>query len=449
MSAKLFNHPRVSTRARGAGMFRWPNVGISFFLLHAVGADGIIGRLYYGDFEGGFTTTTKLAATLNILWMAVSFALFWKGYRRTRRISTGGMLAISLALFLLVSVAWSIDPSTTFRRATLYLFLVFGTIGVASFLNAREFMGAMKSISLLCAVASIIYLAVSPDSALMHDEAGVTSSALRGIFSNKNYLGDVMTIGVLATMYGLLAETGRKERLWNMLMAMAFLVMAFASQSTTSISIIAYLYCATALISLYRMGGVAKVLGLSIATLLMAAVLTFALYPEPFLEMVGKDPTLTGRTVLWELVIRKILERPILGWGFFAFWGLTNPIAVEIDTQIGWGAVHAHNGLLEMLLEVGIVGTAFFLIIFARSISLARRCLRTSARELGTASLLCCGVVVMRGLTESVLVDSTDVLTFTFFILWLICERVRQQRPVVARRPSYARADQKRQLKSV
>src|SRR5271155_2383100 len=130
MSIRVFDPPRVSTRARGAGMFRWPNVGVSFFLLHAFGADGIIGRLYYGEWEGGFTATTKYAATLNILWMAVSFALFWEGYRRTRRISAGGVLAISLALFLIVSVAWSVDSSITFRRGILYAFLVFGAIGV-------------------------------------------------------------------------------------------------------------------------------------------------------------------------------------------------------------------------------------------------------------------------------------------------------------------------------
>jgi O-antigen ligase len=67
---------------------------------------------------------------------------------------------------------------------------------------------------------------------------------------------------------------------------------------------------------------------------------------------------------------------------------------------VGRTPPHAHNGLLEMLLEVGIVGTVFFVFLWARNVVLALRTLRTPARELGVMSLLCYGGIVLVGVSE-------------------------------------------------
>ncbi len=65
--------------------------------------------------------------------------------------------------------------------------------------------------------------------------------------------------------------------------------------------------------------------------------------------MIGKDPTLTGRTDIWGYVIPYIYQRPLLGWGYVAFWSTTNPAAMVIAEELHWFAPQAHNGLLEML----------------------------------------------------------------------------------------------------
>ena len=138
------------------------------------------------------------------------------------------------------------------------------------------------------------------------------------------------------------------------------------------------------------------------------------------------------------MVVDNIYERPIAGWGYFAFWGLANPVANAISAELGWHVASAHNGLLEMLVEVGVIGTILISVIFLRSVWLAYRCLRTSARELGTSSLLCSGAIVITGVTELVLMDFSSAWTMLFFVFWLMCERtmraVRRQNYLTQRR---------------
>jgi O-antigen ligase len=65
-----------------------------------------------------------------------------------------------------------------------------------------------------------------------------------------------------------------------------------------------------------------------------------------------------GRNVAWPLVIEKIKERPITGWGRLAMirTGITARLAAFEE-----GFSHPHNAYLEMLLDNGLIG--FFLVM--------------------------------------------------------------------------------------
>jgi len=435
-----------SIRRSGTYVFRcnYLDLASAFFVLHTVGVFGILSRLYYGESQDGSATTTALAAALNLGFVLACLALFLGRFRTTMSISTGNLLAISLALLFLLSIAWSVDPWTTSRRGGLYVFFVLGVIGMAARLTDREFTGLMSTVCLLSAVASLALLAFDPSSALALPDSfdpfvasPEVTLALRGIFSHKNVLGQVMAAGVLASMHILRAAASRQARFWSVVRSIVFLVVVLASKSSTAILVTLYLCLMTFFICLYRRGGLTRVLGTSLAVLSGAIVLALTLFPDLLLEILGKDATLTGRTELWPMVVDNIYERPIAGWGYNAFWGPANPAANAISAKLG-RVVEAHNGLLEMLLEVGVIGTILISVIFLRSVWLAYRCLRTSARELGTSSLLCSGAIVITGVTELVLMDFSGPWTMLFFVFWLMCERtmraVRRQNYLTQRR---------------
>jgi exopolysaccharide production protein ExoQ len=75
---------------------------------------------------------------------------------------------------------------------------------------------------------------------------------------------------------------------------------------------------------------------------------------------IGKDPTLTGRTYIWDFALQHIQTRPLLGFGYSVFWLPEAPFSDEFASQESWVSPSAHNQLLDLLLGIGFIGTFFF-----------------------------------------------------------------------------------------
>ena len=83
----------------------------------------------------------------------------------------------------------------------------------------------------------------------------------------------------------------------------------------------ALLFCGiSGLDSLWRKGGAGRMSGVILAVFLTPLIILAVVAPDTLLEMIGKDPTLTGRTEIWTYVIKDIGMKPFLGWGYYAFW---------------------------------------------------------------------------------------------------------------------------------
>jgi O-antigen ligase len=400
---------------------RWCYLASVFFLLQTSEAFAIVDRLVYGEWAN--KPGDKITAGLNLLMIATSVLLFWRAWR-TKRIGTSEILALALASFLLLSAVWSIDPQTTVRRGVVYLFIIMGTIGVVGSLEGDEVMSLVGITCGLCAAASIVLLVISPSVVI----GPLPSSDFRGIFSQKNGLGQVMAVGALASLSGIRISRGRK-RLFKILTLILFIIIAFASKSGSALVMIFFFCTMGGAIALFGIAGI-----LSVISIILLVVVS--LDTDTALGLIGKDSTLTGRTELWSYLIYYIQQRPILGWGYSAFWSGNNPAAIEISTALRWDVPQAHNAAIGILLEVGIVGLAFFLFLWVRNVALSLKCMSTSAKELAASSLLCCGGVLLCGIAEPVLLESGSLLT-VFFMTGVTCERaVRAGRR--QRYPNYA-----------
>ena len=340
-------------------MFRWYNLAAGYFLYNTIGAFSALDRLVYG--EWAYKSGDKLTQTLNFIAILAGAALFWRGFQNIKRIDTGAKLVILLAVFLISSMLWSIDPQVSARRGILYLFFVSGTIGIAYNLDGDEFMRLLGDVCFLSAVFSVGLLAISPAVAIMPDGA-----ELRGVYSHKSVLGQAMSTGAMLSLYRIRVDGARRLR--GIVMLMLFVLMTVAAQSMTSLLTIVAFCGVECVIVLLRRGGVVRFLGICLIFFLVPILVIGAIFPDQILEMLGKDPTLTGRADLWVYVNQAIAERPILGWGLLAFWSETNPLSDSKFRDFGLDRPQAHNGLLEMLLEVGVVGTIFFGFVLIRNI---------------------------------------------------------------------------------
>jgi O-antigen ligase len=80
------------------------------------------------------------------------------------------------------------------------------------------------------------------------------------------------------------------------------------------------------------------------------------------LNLLGKDPTLTGRSDIWNAVLSSLGHHVLLGGGYGTGWDL---VAEGVLMRIGGTMTHAHNGYLDLLLDVGIVGLSITLTFYA------------------------------------------------------------------------------------
>jgi O-antigen ligase len=77
------------------------------------------------------------------------------------------------------------------------------------------------------------------------------------------------------------------------------------------------------------------------------------------LNVVMSDVSFTGRTDIWRFAVDHIVERPITGYGFSAFWG-TEQVVHGLSQGATWAtaATDAHNAYLNLAVTVGLPGLA-------------------------------------------------------------------------------------------
>jgi O-antigen ligase len=96
---------------------------------------------------------------------------------------------------------------------------------------------------------------------------------------------------------------------------------------------------------------------------------------DTLMYAIGKDPTMTGRTLIWSNLMTSVKKQPLLGYGFMAFWGAEQGESINTALAMHWpGMGYAENGVLELWLELGAVGVFLFLLVFLRAVKDAIHC---------------------------------------------------------------------------
>jgi O-antigen ligase len=96
-------------------------------------------------------------------------------------------------------------------------------------------------------------------------------------------------------------------------------------------------------------------LAIAVGSVVTYLVLTNPTILERFQESSRGD--LSGRQVILPAAIDMMLQRPVIGWQPIVYWE-------ELGRRVGqiWGARDAHNMILHVLLELGLVGAIPFLL---------------------------------------------------------------------------------------
>lgn len=240
--------------------------------------------------------------------------------------------------------------------------------------------------------------------------------AYSGITETKNELGMLCLILGLASVWRFLEayRDGKgATRTHQMLAHGIILVMVFwlfyMANSMTSMAcfiLAAGLMTVTYLTRVGRRPGVAHFLVASIV--LAAGLVLFSGGAGGILSSVGRDPTLTGRTGIWDAVL-SVSGNPLVGTGFESFWlgdRLRKVWAMTMN-----GLQEAHNGYLEVYLNLGWIGVSMLGVLMMNGYRNVMAGLRRDQRA-GSLNLAFFVAAVIYNFTEAGFRETTLVWIF-------------------------------------
>jgi O-antigen ligase len=324
-------------------------------------------------------------------------------------------LVIATTGLVIASVIWSFDPGLTLRRAATYSIGVWLAVYLVARCDFETIVRILATSTVVPAVCSLAYLAAYPDLALMQDQ-GVQGN-LRGVYAHKNQLAEIMAVGYVLQLY-LGLSTGKWIR-HGALAALHALLVVLAKSSTSTVS----LFLVTALLVWLQVWRFNKHLAVAAGLAALVLMLFGGVWafedPDAFFALLGRDPSLTGRTELWPALWPYVIDRMWLGWGYAAFWQAGNDAAMRVWSQVEWPPPHSHNGLLEVALDFGIVGVALALLMLGR---FAVHIARATAIDRGPASqLFWCflALTLFSNLVEITLLRGQTFPWFSFLVFFM------------------------------
>lgn len=304
----------------------------------------------------------------------VLIVVAWIAVRRANAsalIRQGPLLAFIAVVW--ASLAWSVEPTKTARHALMFVGTALVGWYIGDRFSLREQVSLVVIVAMIGTFASIIGLVVWPDLAI---RTGRVSGWWSGVYVNRNFLGLMLSYGLLAAMF-LFGKTRYRVAL-GCAVALMVLLLAATKSRTGPVALIVALIVTVA-VSLLRRLGRGKLTPMGGATVLLLTLggcgLLVHLYWSDVLARLGRDATLTGRTEIWQLARWFSDLHPWQGWGFEAIWANAHAIGqaqaarvaphhASFGTPGGW-PYSAHNGYYEMLLGVGRVGLVVFVFFLA------------------------------------------------------------------------------------
>ena len=336
------------------------------------------GRWYVGWYAPFLWLTTLVSATGLVgaltgssLW-AYIFLAAWAPIILARAPTCLRLIFRTPVLWLvpalaLASVLWSQAPGATLRAAIELILTISMATLTAGLVRPRAFVSAVLVALMSGAMASLAWGRFGTDGL-----SGTT--VFMGVFASKNTMAMFMS---LLTIFAaaVCADRGQSRPLrilagFSFVLAIPLLLKAHSAGALVS-TVISFAVMGIT-VGFARMNARSRMLVLTFAGImavpisaaLIALAVNGALATVFFgfiTGVLGKDPTLTGRTVLWSIALGQIHDRPMLGIGFSAFWQQGNLLPegiwreFQIDNRSGFSF---HNTYLELAVELGWVGAA-------------------------------------------------------------------------------------------
>ena len=342
---------------------------------------------------------------------AIGAYMLWRLPRRGRLSGRLGQGVLLFCGWAALSVAWSESPSISAKRLVVFALDAFFAYALARTLSVMEMAlwgfatsGAVALIALYVdAVQQGIFAPLDPE----YRFAGVMQP---------NYQAMNLLVCILCglTLLQYLPESARGvRRLIGVGLGVAAALM-FLTRSRLSAAICLLLAAVTVVRWMRsRMAPQARALAVVAGLTIAVPVLIYAggrnaggaaqsvfMMGRPDVESTS---SLSNRAPLWSELLESAEKRPLLGFGYGAFW--TPERLQGISEDQGWIVPHAHNTYLDQVLSLGVVGALLYMAVLWSGCAVAWRRYLRRPEPAGLLAALLLTWIVLEGVAESVPLD--------------------------------------------
>jgi len=322
---------------------------------------------------GPVVTENVLYRIIKVSMIAMSvyvIATRWSLVRSlAKNINAGAAAFLVLAP---LSAVWSIEPVATLLRfsSLAAFFLMCFAISLAGW--HRQRLQQLAIPPLMCIlVGSLVVGLMLPDRITEIGTDISQKGAWHGITHSKNEFGMVASIGVIFCFNKWLAREGRT--FWAIAGTAVACACLILSRSNTSL--FATIVGVLSMVLVMRVPVIKRRYSTHVVVAIAATILLYELAIQnvipgvntlfaPILSLTGKDATFSARTVIWNVIKQHIQAAPYLGTGYGAYWVgpfPTSPSYVFVSLMFFY-PTEAHNGYLEIVNDLGLLGLLCLLV---------------------------------------------------------------------------------------
>jgi exopolysaccharide production protein ExoQ len=380
-----------------------------------------------------YGTASSVAAALeegnaldHTVYLALMLAALGILMRRAMRWDTFFTHNVALILFLLfafISLSWSDFPLASFRRwlreigSCLMILVVLTDPRPAPAVEAF-----IRRTAYLLIPLSVVVIKYFRGIGVAHSPwTGVPE--FMGVTTSKNMLGVLCLISGVFFFWDMLRRwpDRRARRTKRVLyvdaafIAMTLWLLRLANSATSLVCLI--VGCTVIVLAQSRWAKEnPRRLKITIPLLLFGGFLLDLIFTvsRSIAELLGRDPTLTGRTEIWAALL-DAKTNPLWGVGYESFWLGERLFAIWRRTGLT-GLNEAHNGYLETYLNLGLIGLCLLGALIIASYQTIFRWLSVSP-QLASLSMALWTIALLYNFTESAFKNS---LVWFMFLLFAI-----------------------------
>jgi len=288
----------------------------------------------------------------------VGWLVLWQRQIPWREIFRNNAWLTIFYLYCGVSVLWSDFPFVAFKRWIKGLGdPMIALILLSDYEPTKAIETVMKRCAYVLIPLSIVFIKYYPHLGRVYSE-WTGAAYYTGVTTNKNLLGYLLLVFGLFFVCAMLEKAdrrGARDRTTTAITILFLLMIYWLFGMADSKTPLMAFFAGSLVVFGLRFERVRKHFGAyAVAGFVVFATLQLLFNAtEALIVGAGRDMTLTGRTELWESVLRMSVN-PLIGAGFESFW-LGNRLRV-LWAEYAFRPTQAHNGYIEIYLNLGLIG---------------------------------------------------------------------------------------------